>query len=655
MILTFKQYLFGSKSLLDESFKDIIKQYPHDKDTLTSYRDTLTSAGHDYSDHKLRWLYRQHLNGHLTPDHPDLHKTLETLKTHVNIHGVKDPWNKTTSFKDLHGLMKPHFGVASTKEDKLKQGRQLFYNNDDFKVYHFPNPNKEENQKEMEYWYGGHGKYPTGRNGKFMWCVTGKKDHGSNGKTYTIHHKDPDTGEEKWWAYHPETQIVTNQKNDEDMPVHKFLSKQPNSKFDSLLLKIDNFHKNNADELLRNNDYNTFKKISDHPFVKSLLNNVKSKEDIDNILSYKNDYLNSHLFYDGNLKPEHFEHILSKNDDKVTNDIIDHYHVKKLLNSSDPKTISRLLSYNNKIVNKKLLDNEHLQNHHVDELLKDKSNIKKLFINNKIKPSHVEKILQNDIGDISKPDYSGELLNHPHMETLANVKTKKDIDKVLSFKKRELINRMLESNLSSDHIDHIIKHGDLTTINGLNDHPNLQNHHIEALLKAGANLRHHPYVKSLAQSSNPKDIDKALSFNNENLNYELLKNSHLQDHHIDKLLETQNKHVARHFATSSRNIDKILSLKNSELNAELASNPKLESHHIDELLKYNNMLKHHDRVINVALSKRNDLKSHHIDKLLELDHHDVDTELVDRKDLNKQHIDTLLKKNKPMINFKLSR
>jgi hypothetical protein len=221
-MLSFKSFILS----LDESFKDILQQKPHLKQHLIQYKSALESSGHKYSDHMIRYLIKEHEAGRLTPDHPDLHQTLSTLKTHLSHHGIKDP--TSLKFDELHKSLKPFFNTSSSKKARAEEERKLINTDKEsgFNTYHITS--KEASQ----HFYGG------GENGPAKygtsWCVSARSANcqfnKKYGSMYTIHHKDPKTGQERWWAYHPEQHIITSQKNDGEKPADDFIKNNPNFK-----------------------------------------------------------------------------------------------------------------------------------------------------------------------------------------------------------------------------------------------------------------------------------------------------------------------------------------------------------------------------------------------------------------------------------------
>ena len=221
-MLSFKEYLLS----LDESFKDIVKQKPHLETQLRQYKSALESSGHKYSDHMMHYLTREHEAGRLSPDHPDLHQTLSTLKTHVAHHGIKDPTK--IPFDELYKSMKPHFDTSASKKDRAEEGRIQIHDDKPSGMTTYHVATKEASQ----HFYGG------GENGPAKygtsWCVSARSNNclfnKKYGSMYTIHHKDPESKKERWFAYHPEQHVITSQKNDGEKPADDFIKDNPNFK-----------------------------------------------------------------------------------------------------------------------------------------------------------------------------------------------------------------------------------------------------------------------------------------------------------------------------------------------------------------------------------------------------------------------------------------
>lgn len=605
MILTFKQYIFGSKSLLDESFKDIIKQYPHDKDTLTSYRDTLTSAGHDYSDHKLRWLYRQHLNGNLTPDHPDLHKTLETLRTHVSVHGVKDPWNKTNTFKDLHGLMKPHFDTASTKKANAESGRVLLNNINNTKIYHIQTKNASQ------HFYNQYGIYPTGKNGSGGWCTSSRSNDCLFGKAYgpmyTFHHGN------NYWSVHPEQKIVTSEKNDGDIKYDDFLKKHPeyeetinyihnhwkntpegrlhsgkieNSDFKYL---YDNFHNltTTSKELLSHNENflnNIFdNKDKDYSKVKEILKyspNIKSNH-VKELLKLNNEDINKSIAYNNkiDLSSDQIEKLMNTNDTEMLSALASH----KSLNNEH---IDHLISKKNQSINLNLSSNPSIKSHHIHDLIKTNDNIqvlKNLSRRNDLNDSHITALISTGNKNINKDLAERKHLSNSHISNL--IKTK-DENVLHTLAKRK--------DLTGDHVFNILKHTN-SHVEGL-DTSKLENHHIDNLLSSyDKNDREHPLNRHSVNFST-KHIDEIIK--NPNLLHLAINSEHLNPNHINSLLDNYGIHAAiklsSHKNASDENIKKMINMSDedyhqgvvSQIHGNLLNNKNLTGKNLDNLVNW---------------------------------------------------------------------
>lgn len=345
-MLSFKSFILS----LDESFKDILQQKPHLKQYLIQYKSALESSGHKYSDHMIRYLIKEHEAGRLTPDHPDLHHTLSTLKTHVNQHGIKDPTGM--KFNDLHITMKPYFGIAITKKARAEDGRELIHEEPEIKTYHI------KTKEASQHFYGG------GENGPAKygtsWCVSVRSPNCKFGKTYgsmyTIHHKDPKTGQEHWWAYHPEQHIITSQKNDGEKPAENFIKDNP-----------------------------TFKKAIESAKTHWESNKEKRDEEPSKYDKYLKEQNPIKLVpitvglshQDRDIKQRHIDKIINLQDENFAKSILDSKH--PALTTEHIHSIARDFGhlFSDKDINNDFIHNhfKNMSNEQIDELLKNKTSV----------------------------------------------------------------------------------------------------------------------------------------------------------------------------------------------------------------------------------------------------------------------------------------
>lgn len=210
-MLRFKEFLVEA-FLIEGKIDDLKAQNPSLHHEIDAYAAADTSATKKF----VPWLVSQHKKGNVTPDHPDLHQTIQNFDRYKNIHGIKD--HSSESFSNVRDAVLPLVGKAATKREVAHTGRQKIHDSGDVQAYHIKS--KEASQR----FYGGG---PEAGPMNTTWCVSARSPHcmfGDYGEMYTIHAKgDPNSP----YAVHPERETITTRHNDGDKNIHSELTTNP--------------------------------------------------------------------------------------------------------------------------------------------------------------------------------------------------------------------------------------------------------------------------------------------------------------------------------------------------------------------------------------------------------------------------------------------
>ena len=207
----FKEFL-AEAFLIEGKIDDLKAQNPSLHNEIDQYATADTSATKKF----LPWLVAQHKKGNVTPDHPNLHQTIQNFDRYKNLHGIKDHSNR--SFQEVRDAVVPLIGKGATKAEIAHEGREKIHDSGDIQAYHIKT--KEASQR---FYGGGPEAGPTNT----TWCVSARsKDclYGRYGEMYTIHSKgDPNSP----YAIHPEQNKITNRHNDGDRDIDQEIDAKP--------------------------------------------------------------------------------------------------------------------------------------------------------------------------------------------------------------------------------------------------------------------------------------------------------------------------------------------------------------------------------------------------------------------------------------------
>ena len=205
--------LLESICLLTEGKIDDLKvQNPGLHHEIDQYTAADTSATKKF----VPWLVSQHKKGNITPDHPDLHQTIQNFDRYKNLHGIGDHSNR--SFQAVRDAVVPLVGKGATKREVAEEGREKIHDSNGIQAYHIKNK-----MGSQHFYGGGPDAGPTGTS----WCVSARSPRcmfGHYGEMYTIHAKgDPDSP----YAVHPEKNTITTRHNDGDRGIDGQLLMNP--------------------------------------------------------------------------------------------------------------------------------------------------------------------------------------------------------------------------------------------------------------------------------------------------------------------------------------------------------------------------------------------------------------------------------------------
>ena len=205
----FKEFL-AEAFLIEGKIDDLKAQNPGLHREIDQYAAADTSATKKF----VPWLVAQHKRGNVTPDHPDLHQTIQNFDRYKNLHGIKD--HSSRSFQEVRDAVMPLVGGGATKAEIAHEGREKIHDSGDVQAYHI------ETKEASQHFYGG-GKELGGDH--TSWCVSARsKDclYGHYGDMYTIHSKgDPNSP----YAIHPRDNKITSRHNDGDRDIDREISR----------------------------------------------------------------------------------------------------------------------------------------------------------------------------------------------------------------------------------------------------------------------------------------------------------------------------------------------------------------------------------------------------------------------------------------------
>ena len=238
-MLRFKEFLVEA-FLIEGKIDDLKAQNPGLHHEIDQYAAADTSATKKF----VPWLVSQHKKDNVSPDHPDLHQTIQNFDRYKNLHGIKD--HSSRSFQEVRDAVVPLIGKGATKAEIAHDGREKIHDSGDVQAYHIKN--KEASQK----FYGGG---PEAGPANTTWCVSARsKDclYGQYGPMYTIHSKgDPNSP----YAVHPERNKITNRHNDGDRDIDQEIKSKPEiAKLKSAIDSIQKHHDPVAYRLKNAND-----------------------------------------------------------------------------------------------------------------------------------------------------------------------------------------------------------------------------------------------------------------------------------------------------------------------------------------------------------------------------------------------------------------
>ena len=267
MMLRFKEFL-AEAFLIEGKIDDLKAQNPGLHREIDQYAAADTSATKKF----VPWLVSQHKRGNVTPDHPDLHQTIQNFDRYKNLHGIKD--HSSRSFQEVRDAVAPLVGKGATKAEIAHEGREKIHDSGDVQAYHIKT--KEASQR---FYGGGPEAGPTNT----TWCVSARsKDclfNTSYGSMYTIHSKgDPNSP----YAVHPEHNKITNRHNDGDRDIDQEIKAKPEiAKLKPAIDMIQKHHdpvayrlKNASD--ITDNEINNAMTGFDHTHRKALETNTDS-------------------------------------------------------------------------------------------------------------------------------------------------------------------------------------------------------------------------------------------------------------------------------------------------------------------------------------------------------------------------------------------
>ena len=207
----FKEFL-AEAFLIEGKIDDLKAQNPGLHREIDQYAAADTSVTKKF----LPWLVSQHKKGIVSPDHPDLHQTIQNFDRYKNLHGIKD--HSSRSFQEVRDAVMPLVGGGATKAEIAHEGREKIHDSGDVQAYHIKT--KEASQK----FYGGGPKAgPTNT----TWCVSarsGRCRYGEYGPMYVIHANDDPNSP---YAVHPEVNKITNRHNDADRDIDQEMNRLP--------------------------------------------------------------------------------------------------------------------------------------------------------------------------------------------------------------------------------------------------------------------------------------------------------------------------------------------------------------------------------------------------------------------------------------------
>ena len=198
--------------LFEGKIDDLKAQNPGLHREIDAYAVADTSATKKF----LPWLVSQHKKGNVTPDHPDLHQTIQNFDRYKNLHGIKD--HSTETFQSVRDKVLPLIGGGATKAEIAEKGREKIHDDGQMQIYHV------KTKEASRHFYGG-GERLGGDHTD--WCVSARSDEcrfGDYGKMYTIHIKGDSLSP---YAVHPKKNIITNRLNDGDEDIEHAIYHTP--------------------------------------------------------------------------------------------------------------------------------------------------------------------------------------------------------------------------------------------------------------------------------------------------------------------------------------------------------------------------------------------------------------------------------------------
>ena len=223
----FKEFLV-EVFLLEGKIDDLKAQNPGLHREIDQYASADTSTTKKF----VPWLVSQHKRGNVTPDHPDLHQTIQNFDRYKNLHGIKDHSNR--SFQEVRDAVVPLVGKGATKAEIAYEGREKIHDSGDVQAYHV------KTKEASQHFYGGG---PEAGPTNTTWCTSARSKKcafGEYGKMYTIHSKgDPNSP----YAVHPEENTITNRHNDGDRDIEQEIQSRPEvAQLKSVIDLIQKYH-----------------------------------------------------------------------------------------------------------------------------------------------------------------------------------------------------------------------------------------------------------------------------------------------------------------------------------------------------------------------------------------------------------------------------